>query len=145
MCSLQAGEQLDHYILESVAAHSGMATIFRAKDTRTGQQVAIKVPHLEMESDLVFFERFRREEEIGRMLDHPGIAKVLQAEKTSVYIVMEWAEGRLLRELLRQERIFPAGRAAHIAAADLRYARLSSRPRHRTSRSEAGKHHGRCQ
>ena len=62
ICSAQAGEQLDRFQLESVVAHSGMATIFRARDLETGQQVAIKLPHLEVESDPVFFDRFRREE-----------------------------------------------------------------------------------
>ena len=115
MCSAQAGEQLDDFQLESVVAHSGMATIFRARDIRTGQQVAIKVPHLEVESDPIFFERFRREEEIGQMLDHPGIVKVLRVEKSSVYIVMEWAEGKLLRELLRDQKKFSVERAVGIA------------------------------
>ena len=91
-----------------------MATIFRARDMRTGQQVAIKVPYLEAESDPVFFERFRREEEIGQTLEHPGIVKVLRTEKSSVYIVMEWAEGKLLRELLREQTKFPAERAMRI-------------------------------
>ena len=58
MCSVQAGEQLDDFQLESVVAHSGMATIFRARDIRTGQQVAIKVPHLEVESDPGFLRAF---------------------------------------------------------------------------------------
>jgi len=40
-----------------------MATIFRATDQRTGQKVAIKVPHPEVESDPALFDRFRREEE----------------------------------------------------------------------------------
>jgi serine/threonine-protein kinase len=111
MCSVQAGERLDDFQLESVVARSGMATIFRARDTRTGQQVAIKVPHLEMESDPVFFERFRREEELGQMLNHPGIVKVLRTKKTSVYIVMEWAEGKLLREIIREQTKLSVERA----------------------------------
>jgi serine/threonine protein kinase len=48
-----------------VVATSGMATVFRARDLDTGQQVAIKVPHPEMESDPALFDRFQREEEIG--------------------------------------------------------------------------------
>jgi serine/threonine-protein kinase len=115
MCSERAGEQLDNFQLESVVVHSGMATIFRARDMRTGQQVAIKIPHLEVESDPVFFERFRREEEIGQTLEHPGIVKVLRTEKSSVYIVMEWAEGKLLRELLREQTKLSVERATHIA------------------------------
>ena len=44
MTPLEAGELLDHYHLDDVVARSGMATIFRATDQRTGRQVAIKVP-----------------------------------------------------------------------------------------------------
>ena len=50
MSSLHTGDKLDHYRIEGVAARSGMASIFRATDERTGQQVAIKVPHPEMEA-----------------------------------------------------------------------------------------------
>jgi eukaryotic-like serine/threonine-protein kinase len=114
-CLVKTGEQLDDFQLDSVVAHGGMATIFRARDLRTGNRVAIKVPHLEVESDPVFFERFRREEEIGQTLDHPDIVKVLRTEKSSVYIVMEWAEGKLLRELLREQTKLSVERAVGIA------------------------------
>ena len=52
MTALHAGDQLDHYKIESLVARSGMASIFKATDVRTGRQVAVKVPHPEMESDL---------------------------------------------------------------------------------------------
>jgi eukaryotic-like serine/threonine-protein kinase len=104
----QAGELLDHYHLDDVVARSGMATIFRATDPRSGQQVAIKVPHPEVESDPALFDRFRREEEIGRRLDHPGVMKVFPKEDSNqVYMVMEWVDGRLLRQLLQTERKLP--------------------------------------
>jgi eukaryotic-like serine/threonine-protein kinase len=104
----QAGELLDHYHLDDVVARSGMATIFRATDQRSDQQVAIKVPHPEVESDPALFERFRREEEIGRRLDHPGVMKVFpKQDSDQVYMVMEWVDGKLLRQLLQQERKLP--------------------------------------
>jgi len=104
----QAGELLDQYHLDDVVARSGMATIFRATDQRSGQQVAIKVPHPEVESDPALFDRFRREEEIGRRLDHPGVMKVFPKEDSNqVYMVMEWVDGKLLRQLLQQERKLP--------------------------------------
>ena len=104
----QAGELLDHYHLDDVVARSGMATIFRATDQRSRQQVAIKVPHPEVESDPALFDRFRREEEIGRRLDHPGVMKVFPKEDSDqVYMVMEWVDGKLLRQLLQQERKLP--------------------------------------
>jgi serine/threonine-protein kinase len=103
-----AGELLDHYHLDDAVARSGMATIFRATDQRSGQQVAIKVPHPEVESDPALFDRFRREEEIGRRLDHPGVMKVFPKEDSDqVYMVMEWVDGKLLRQLLQQERKLP--------------------------------------
>ena len=77
--NLHQGDRLDHYQIGSLVARSGMASIFRATDTRNGQPVAIKFPHEEMESDLVLHERFVREFEIGKSLDHPGVMKVYPA------------------------------------------------------------------
>ena len=117
MTPVHPGDQLDHYRIESVAARSGMASIFRGTDVRTGRPVAIKVPHPEMESDPVFFERFRREEEIGKKLDHPGVMKVFGEDgRSQVYMVMEWVDGRLLRQILNEQRKLPAERAVRIAA-----------------------------
>ena len=58
--------------------------------------MAIKVPHEEMEADPVLSERFQREAEVGKMLDHPGVMKVFDdGEKRSrLYMVMEWVGGR---------------------------------------------------
>ena len=76
MGDLAPGETVDQYQLLDVIARSGMATIFRARDLENGHPVALKVPHLQYASDLVFHERFRREEEIGQRLDHPAVIKV---------------------------------------------------------------------
>ena len=115
MTQPEAGELLDHYQLDNVVARSGMATIFRATDQRTGRQVAIKVPHPEVESDPALFDRFRREADIGRRLDHPGVMKVLPEEdRNRVYMVMEWVDGKLLRQLLQQERKLPLEQVVNI-------------------------------
>ncbi len=116
MTTVRAGEQLDHYQIESLVARSGMASIFRAIDLHTGQPVAIKVPHPEMESDPVLFERFQREEAIGSKLDHPCVMKVMTEENRSQrYMVMEWVEGRLLRQIMSEQRKLPVERAVKIA------------------------------
>jgi len=116
MTPLHSGDQLDHYRIEGVAARSGMASIFRGTDLRTGRPVAIKVPHPEMESDPVFYERFEREAEIGKKLDHPGVVKVFaDDDRSRLYMVMEWAEGRLLRQILNEQRKLPPERAVRIA------------------------------
>jgi serine/threonine protein kinase len=73
MRELQVGDRLDQYELTELLARSGMASVYRAKDTATGASVALKVPHLQFESDVVFHERFRREDELGQRLDHPAV------------------------------------------------------------------------
>lgn len=96
---------LDHYRIEAVVARGGMSELYRAIDTRTGGIVALKVPFGEMQSDPVLFERFKREEEIGQLLDHPGIVKTFHGEERSrVYMVIEWVEGQLLRSILNEEK-----------------------------------------
>ncbi|MGD0498847.1 MAG: serine/threonine-protein kinase [Bryobacteraceae bacterium] len=118
MTSLHPGEQLDHYRIEELVARSGMASIFRATDTRTGRQVAIKIPHPEMEADAGLFDRFKREGEIGEALEHPGVMKVLADDSRScIYMVMEWVEGRLLRRVLREQSPMPLEQALRIAIA----------------------------
>jgi serine/threonine-protein kinase len=115
MKTLEPGDDLDNYRIEESIATSGMATIYRATDKRDGRQVAIKVPHPEMENDTVLFERFRREATIGQMLDHPGVMKVYEDEKHSrVYMVMEWVPGRLLRMILDETPKLPIERAVRI-------------------------------
>jgi eukaryotic-like serine/threonine-protein kinase len=93
-----------------------MASIFRGTDLRTGRPVAIKIPHPEVESDPAFFDRFHREEEIGKELDHPGVMKVFTDEDRSrLYMVMEWVDGRLLRQILNEQKKLLPERAARIA------------------------------
>jgi serine/threonine-protein kinase len=112
MSTLEAGETLDHYRLEAIVAHSGMATLYRATDLRDGRKVALKIPHAEMASDPVLLERFKREQEIGQELDHPGIVKTFDGEERSrLYMVIEWVDGRLLRALLNEKRKLPIDRA----------------------------------
>ncbi len=116
MKPIHPGDQLDHYHIENVVARSGMASIFRGTDLRDGRAVAIKIPHPEMESDPVFFERFHREEEIGARLDHPGVMKVFaDNDRSRVYMVMEWVDGRLLRQILNEQKKLPVERAVRIA------------------------------
>ena len=120
MTTPETGETLDHYRIEATVARSGMSVLFRATDLNDGRQVAIKVPLPEMEADPVLIERFRREQEIGQELDHPGVVKTYDGEERSrTYMVIEWVEGRLLRSILNEagvspERKLPIDRAVHI-------------------------------
>src|SRR5579862_6860513 len=114
--SLHPGDQLDHYRIEKLVARSGMASIYRAVDVRNERPVALKIPHPEVEADPLFFDRFRREEDIGKKLDHPGVMKVFEDEdRNRIYMVMEWVDGRLLRQILIEQKKMPVERAVKIA------------------------------
>src|ERR1700723_2535983 len=115
MTSIHPGDKLDHYRIDSVAARSGMASIFRGTDLRNGRQGAIKVPHPEIEMDPVLFDRFHREQDIGKVLDHPAVMRVFtDDDRSQLYMVMEWVEGRLLRKILDEKKKFPPERAIKI-------------------------------
>jgi eukaryotic-like serine/threonine-protein kinase len=95
-----------------------MASIFKGTDLRDGRTVAIKVPHPEMEMDPVLFDRFHREQAIGVSLDHSGVMKVYADEdRTGLYMVMEWVEGKLLRQIMAQSGKLPPERATRITIA----------------------------
>jgi serine/threonine protein kinase len=116
MPSLHPGDTLDHYRVDKLVARSGMASIFRGVDLRNDRDVAIKVPHPEMEADPTFYERFKREEKIGKELDHPGVMKVFaDDDRSQMYMVMEWVDVRLLRQILIEQKKLPQERAVRIA------------------------------
>ena len=115
MSEFHPGDQLDHYRIDGLVARSGMASIFRATDVRDGKAVAIKLPHPEMEADPVLFDRFKREEDIGRKLDNPGVVRVFNDEERSRrYMVLEWVDGRLLRQVMNEQKKLPQDRAIRI-------------------------------
>jgi serine/threonine-protein kinase len=121
MTGITVGNQLDHYRIDELVARSGMASIFRAMDLNNGKQVAIKLPHPEMECEPVLYDRFKREIEIGLKLDHPGVMKVFDGEKRSrLYMVMEWVDGKLLRKLLGPHHKLPVDRAVFLTIQTLR-------------------------
>jgi len=117
--SIEVGSLIDSYRIEAPVARSGMASIFRAIDVRDNRVVALKIPHPDMEADPILSDRFQREAGIGEKLNHPKVMRVYGGEERSrIYMVMEWCEGRLLRQILAEERI-SKDRAIRIAVAVL--------------------------
>ena len=115
--TIETGSQIDSYRIEEPVARSGMASIFRATDVRDNRQVALKIPHPDMEADPILSDRFQREAGIGEKLNHPRVMRVFGGEERSrIYMVMEWCEGRLLRQILDEGRM-PQERAIRIAVA----------------------------
>ena len=96
----------ERFELTDLVARSNMASIFKAKDRRTGESVAVKVPLMALESDIAGFERFQREEEIGARLSHPTVLKVVKVdgEKSRPYLVMEFLDGKTLADVLAKRK-----------------------------------------
>jgi serine/threonine-protein kinase len=115
---VQVGQILDdRFRITDVIARSGMASIYKADDLVTGKTVAVKVPSLQLEADPGFFSRFEREEEIGKMLDHPYILHIIPVvDKSRPYMVMEYLAGQTLRKVLSIVRPMPQADALGIAS-----------------------------
>lgn len=113
-----AGQVLDDRFEIVEAIHrSGMSTVFKANDRKTGDAVAVKVPLMNLEADPAFYSRFEREEEIGKLLDHPGILKIIPVEqKSRPYIVMEFVKGQTLDRLMQTVGMLPIADTLKIAS-----------------------------
>ena len=104
------------YRIEGEAGRGGMATVYRAWDTRHQRFVAIKVLHPELASS-IGRDRFTREISIAAQLHHPHIVPLYDSGETNgqLYYVMPYLEGESLRERLRREGQLPAEEARRLA------------------------------
>ena len=110
---------LDQFRIEERIGAGGMGTVYRARQTTLGRDVAIKIlnPDLATNSDAI--RRFQREARISTSIDHPNVVRVSlfgQLPDGSLYIVMELLRGRTLADLMRNDGPLPVHRALHIAA-----------------------------
>jgi serine/threonine-protein kinase len=90
------------YRLERKLGSGGMADVWLAEDQELGRKVAIKILHERYASDTQFVERFRREATHAAGLSHPNVVSIYDRGETdgSYFIVMEYVEGRTLKELI---------------------------------------------
>lgn len=98
------------YRIEAVVGTGGMAVVYRAQDLEQKRTVAIKVLRPEYESDMEFVRRFSREAEAAAKMFHENIVNLLDVgiDGDMRYIVMEYVDGRTLKEMIREEgRIHP--------------------------------------
>jgi serine/threonine protein phosphatase PrpC len=117
---LEVGQVLDgRFRIIDIISRSGMASIFKAIDQTADRVVALKVPFMQFESDPGFFQRFQREQAIGKALQHPYILKMFDDEsmqKSRPYIVMEYLEGQTLGHLMNTIRPMPVPDSLKIAS-----------------------------
>ncbi|MFI8822987.1 Stk1 family PASTA domain-containing Ser/Thr kinase [Streptomyces sp. NPDC053431] len=99
------GRLLDgRYRVDARIAVGGMATVYRAVDTRLDRELALKVMHPDLATDAAFVERFMREAKSVARLAHPNVVGVFDqgADGAYVYLAMEYVAGCTLRDVLRE-------------------------------------------
>ena len=102
------------YELDGVVGRGGMAELYRARDIRLDRIVAIKTLRTDLARDPTFQARFRREAQSAASLNHPSIVAVYDTGEDMMtgvpvpYIVMEYVDGRTVRDLLQDgHRLLP--------------------------------------
>ncbi|MGP3917381.1 Stk1 family PASTA domain-containing Ser/Thr kinase [Nonomuraea sp. 10N515B] len=114
------------YELDGVVGRGGMAEVYRARDIRLDRIVAIKTLRSDLARDHTFQARFRREAQSAASLNHPAVVAVYDTGEDVTdgapvpYIVMEYVDGRTLRDLLRQDRRLMPERAVELVDGILR-------------------------
>ena len=105
------------YELGELLGYGGMAEVHRGRDVRLGRDVAIKVLRADLARDPSFLNRFRREAQSAAGLNHPSIVSVYDTGEdvgtegtVQPYIVMEYVQGRTLRDILKAEGRLPTRR-----------------------------------
>jgi len=105
---------LEQFRIDALIGTGGMGTVYRARQTTIGRDVAVKVLRLELARDESAVIRFEREAQLAASLDHPNLVRVFLSGRLSdgrLYIVMELLEGRSLAEELDARGQLPLERA----------------------------------
>ncbi len=112
----------NRYELGDTLGYGGMSEVHHGHDVRLGREVAIKILRADLARDPQFQERFRREAQNAAALNHPAIVAVYDTGETNTefgplpYIVMEFVEGRTLRDIVKTEGPMSQKRAMEVMA-----------------------------
>ncbi|HJU02673.1 MAG TPA: Stk1 family PASTA domain-containing Ser/Thr kinase [Actinomycetes bacterium] len=109
---------LDRYEVGRLLGAGGMAEVFEGRDRLLARRVAIKVLQAQFARDPSFLIRFKREAQAAASLSHPNIVGVYDtgSEDGTHFIVMEFVDGRTLKDVIRAEGPLYPERAAEICA-----------------------------
>jgi eukaryotic-like serine/threonine-protein kinase len=99
----QVGDRIDHYEVIDSLGEGAYAETYKAKDTASGDTVVLKMPNPNLFADPGLFQRYRRESDIARKLNHPGVQRGMDGgqSRSEPYLVLEYIEGDNLRRVLR--------------------------------------------
>ena len=112
----------NRYELGETLGYGGMSEVHHGHDVRLGREVAIKILRADLARDPQFLERFRREAQNAAALNHPAIVAVYDTGEANAefgplpYIVMEYVEGRTLRDIVKTEGPMSQKRAMEVMA-----------------------------
>ncbi len=120
--ALEAGTRLGHYEVLSSLGAGGMGEVYRAKDTKLGREVAIKLLLEEVSSDPERLARFEREARVLASLNHNNIASLHAFERDGEtnFLVMELVEGETLADRIKRgaipvDEVLPSREANSVA------------------------------
>jgi serine/threonine-protein kinase len=101
---LQIGDQFDHFQIRAHLAQGGMSDIYRVYDLLSGREVVLKIPNRASIGDPAQYERFQRELEVMRTLDHPAIQKGVGSGQFNAtpYLATALIDGTSMREFVRE-------------------------------------------
>ncbi|HET6147507.1 MAG TPA: protein kinase, partial [Polyangia bacterium] len=104
------------FVIETVIAVGGIGTVYRAHQLGLDRKVALKLLQEEFAQDEDFIERFKREARAASRLDHPNSVRVLDfgQHEGSLYLAMEYVEGRTLFEVIQADFPLPEERTVDI-------------------------------
>ncbi len=107
----------DRYRLTEQIGMGGMAIVYKAVDMRTGHNVAVKVLRPEFNEDAEFVGRFQREAEAASKMTHHNIVNLLDVgmDGENRYLVMEYVQGKTLKEVIQERGRLSAPLACQIA------------------------------
>ncbi len=99
---LQIGDQFDRFQIQAHLAQGGMSDIYRAFDLVNRREVALKVPDPSIIGDPAQYERFQRELQVMKTLDHPTVLRGIDSGKynRTPYLVTELVQGQSLRQMI---------------------------------------------
>jgi serine/threonine protein kinase len=108
--AIQPGTHLGPYEILSAIGAGGMGEVYRARDSKLGRDVAIKVLPETFARDADRMARFQREAKVLASLNHPNIATIygLEDSGSTRALVMELVEGPTLADRIRQDRFLPS-------------------------------------
>ncbi len=105
------GQTLKHYQVEELLGKGGMGVVYRARDTRLGRAVALKLLPPELTGDDDRKARFLREARAAAQVTHPAIAQIYDVDEAEqgLFIAMELVEGRTVRALVQARELDALG------------------------------------